>query len=47
MEEAFIVVCCHLVYGDGWVDTEQEDVDRVCSWVPVSIFIQNTEHRIT
>jgi hypothetical protein len=47
IEEAFIDVFCDLVYGGGWMDTEWEDVHRECNWALVSIFIQNTEHRIT
>jgi len=29
--EAFIDVFCDLVYG-GWMDVEQEEVDRECNW---------------
>jgi hypothetical protein len=36
IEEAFMDVCCDLMYGGEWMETEREEVDRECNWALVS-----------
>jgi hypothetical protein len=36
IEEAFMDVLCDLIYGSGWMEIEQEEVDREWNWTLVS-----------
>ena len=36
IEEAFMDVFCDLMYGGGWMEIEQEEVDRESNWALVS-----------
>jgi hypothetical protein len=48
IEEAFTDVFCHLMYDGGWMEIEQEEVDRECNWAMVSaVIFKMRDHGLT
>ncbi len=44
-KEAFIDVFCDLMYGRGWMEIEQKEVDQECNWALVSVFILKIQNQ--
>ena len=45
-EEAFMDAFCDLMYGGGWMEIEQEEVDRECNWalMRATVYILRDHH---